>query len=148
MAAGDARRPPLASVLADMGQAVALVSPSDGRLVYTNHACERLFGYEAGALEEHHLSEVSASPAPSPGDRAHTIAREMGSAGVWTGESEGVRADGSTFPCIVSLSEVEDVSLGGRLWVAVFLSRPRPPAAEAPVQGFQIVFDPVRGPRR
>jgi PAS domain S-box-containing protein len=144
MAAGGARPPLPASILGDMGQALALVSPSDGRLLYVNPACERLFGYEAGTLDEHHLSEVSAAPARSPGDRAVTIAREIAGAGVWTGESEGVRADGSTFACIVSLSEIEDAALGGRVWVAVFLAGQGPPAAKAPARRFRIVFDPRR----
>jgi PAS domain S-box-containing protein len=140
MAAGEDRRLPL-SFLRKMGQAVALVSPSDGRILYVNAACERLFGYGAGDLEERHLSQVSAAPARSPGDRAMTIAREIATAGAWSGDSEGVRADGSTFPCIVSLSEVEDTAFGGRVWVAVFLERHRPPAPGAPDRGFQIVFD-------
>src|SRR6478736_9774083 len=37
---------PLSStVLADLGQAVATVSPLDGRILWANAACERLFGY-------------------------------------------------------------------------------------------------------
>ena len=121
MTAGvDRRSPP--SVLREMGQPVALVSPADGRILYVNPACERLFGYDRGALEDHHLSELSAPPARSPEERAHTIARELATAGVWNGESEGVRADGSTFPCIVSLSEIDGHEPGSRVWVAVFVA--------------------------
>ena len=140
MAAGADRHPQL-GFLAKMGQAVALVSPTDGRLLYVNAACERLFGYGARGLADHHLSQVSAAPARSPGDRALTIAYEMATAGVWSGDSEGVRADGSTFPCIVSLFEIDDAALGGRVWVAFFVARHRAPAPGAAERPFQIVFD-------
>ena len=119
MAGGEDRRPP-SSVLSEMGQPIAIVSRSDGRIQYVNAACERLFGYDHGALDDHHLSELSAAPARSPEDRARTIAREIATAGVWSGDTEGVRADGSTFPCTVSLSEIDDAEPGSRVWVAVF----------------------------
>ena len=142
MAAGADRHPQL-GFLAKMGQAVALVSPTDGRLLYVNAACERLFGYGARGLADHHLSQVSAAPARSPGDRALTIAHEMATAGVWSGDSEGVRADGSTFPCIVSLSEVAGADPEDRVWIAVFVAG-HPPAAQPPGPLFQIGFDPAR----
>ena len=79
-----------------------------------------LFGYAPGALDGRHISELSAAPARSPEERARTIAREIAVTGVWSGESEGIRADGSTFPCIVSLSEIDGAEPGSRVWVAVF----------------------------
>ena len=141
MAGGEIRRPP-SPVLSEMGQPVAIVSRSDGRIQYVNPACERLFGYDAGALDDHHLSELSAAPAPSPGDRARTIAREIATTGVWNGDTEGVRADGSTFPCIVSLSEISGDGPEERVWIAVFVAGhpPTPP----PEPRFRIGFDPVR----
>jgi PAS domain S-box-containing protein len=140
MAAGAGRQPQLGFV-SKIGQAVALVSPDDGRLLYVNAACERLFGYGPRGLEDRHLSQVSAAPARSPGGRALTIAHEMATAGLWSGDSEGVRADGSTFPCIISLSEFDDPAFGGRVWAAIFLERHRAPAPGAAEQPFQIVFD-------
>lgn len=113
---------PLSStVLAELGQAVATVSPADGRILWANAACERLFGYASGALEHHHLSDISAAPVHSPGARAAAMERELARAGVWSGDTEGVRSDGSMFPCIASFSELEDGAAGGRVWVAIFL---------------------------
>ncbi len=141
MAGGEDRRQ-LSSVLSEMGQPVAIVSRSDGRIQYVNPACERLFGYEPGTLDDHHMSELSAAPAPSPGDRARTIAREIATAGVWNGDTDGVRADGSTFPCIVSLSEISGDDPEERVWIAVFVAGypPNPP----PDPRFRIGFDPAR----
>ena len=141
MAGGD-RRPP-SSVLSEMGQPVAIVSCADGRIQYVNPACERLFGYAHGALDDHHLSELSAAPARSPSDRARTIEREIATAGVWGGDTEGVRADGSTFPCIISLSEVAGDDLEERVWIAVFVAGYQPPAPP-PGPRFRIGFDPAR----
>ncbi len=140
MAGGEVRRPP-SPVLSEMGQPIAIVSRSDGRIQYVNPACERLFGYDPGGLDEHHLSELSAAPAPSPGDRARTIAREIATAGVWNGDTEGVRADGSTFPCIVSLSEISADGPEKRVWIAVFVAG-HPPSPPEP--RFRIGFDPAR----
>jgi PAS domain S-box-containing protein len=119
MTTGADRRA-LPSALADTRRPVALVSRSDGRIIAANAACERLFGYAPGALDARHLSELSAAPARSPEDRAHTIAREIAKTGVWSGESEGLRADRTSFPCVVSLSEIDGAEPGSRVWVAVF----------------------------
>ena len=71
----------------------------------------------------------SSAPRPprSPGDRARTIAREIATVGVWNGDTEGVRADGSTFPCIVSLSEINGDDPEERVWIAVFVAGHRRP---------------------
>ena len=114
----DRRSPPPA--LSDTRRPVALVSRADGRIISTNTACERLFGYGPGALADRHLSELSAAPARSPEERAHAIAREIAATGVWSGDSEGRRADGTSFPCVVSLSEIDGAEPGSRVWVAVF----------------------------
>ena len=116
------------TVLADLGQAVATVSPFDGRILWANAACERLFGYAGGALEQLHLSDISAAAVHSPGARAVAMERELARAGVWSGDTEGVRSDGSMFPCIASFSEMEDGAAGERVWVAIFL---RTSASEA-----------------
>src|SRR4051794_31492483 len=94
----DRRAPPPA--LHGTRQPVALVSRADGRILSANTSCERLFGYTAGALHGRHLSEMSAAPARSPEDRAHEIEHDITATGVWSGESEGMRANGTTFPCI------------------------------------------------
>ena len=114
----DRRAPPPA--LADTRRPVALVSRADGRIISANAACERLFGYAPGALADRHLSELSAAPARSPEDRAHTLAREIAATGVWSGDSEGLRTDGTSFPCVISLSEIDGAEPGSRVWIAVF----------------------------
>jgi len=119
MTSGEDRRPPPPS-LPEMSQPVALLSRADGRVLYANAACERLFGYPPGALDDRHISELSAAPTRSPEDRARAIARDIAVAGVWSGESEGLRADGSRFPCTVSLSEIDGAEPGSRAWIAVF----------------------------
>ena len=118
--ASGADRGQAPAVLTETWRASALVSRADGRILSANPACERLFGYRPGALGGRHLSELSAAPARSPEDRAHTIAHEIAATGVWSGESEGLRTDGVTFPCLISLSEIDGPDQEGRVWVAVF----------------------------
>jgi len=135
------------SILSEVGQAVATVSPDDGRVLWANGACERLFGYAAGALAGCHLSDISAAPVHSPGARAETIAREITRAGVWSGGTEGVRSDGSTFGCVASISELAETE--GVVWVAVFLRTSQSLAVERePVarQVAELVFEGASAP--
>jgi PAS domain S-box-containing protein len=137
------------SILGDVGQAVATVSPGDGRVLWANDASERLFGYAAGTLAGRHLSDISAAPVHSPGARAASIARQIARVGVWSGETEGVRADGSTFGCVASVSELTGGD-GARVWVAVFLRTSQSLAADrqpaATRQVAELVFDGSSAP--
>lgn len=107
------------SVLGSLGQAVAAIVPADGRIEWANAACERLFGYGAGELAGRHISDVSVAPVNSPGARAAAIERELAEAGVWSGHTEGVRADGTTFPCVTGFSPLDRGE--ARVWIAVFM---------------------------
>jgi PAS domain S-box-containing protein len=53
----------------------------------------------------------------------------------------GVRSDGATFPCVVSVSEIADPASGESAWLAVFLEVDRRPATDAPAPPLQAVFD-------
>ena len=107
------------SGLGSLGQAVAAIVPADGRIEWANAACERLFGYGAGELAGRHISDVSVAPVNSPGARAAAIERELAEAGVWSGHTEGVRADGTTFPCVTGFSPLDRGE--ARVWIAVFM---------------------------
>jgi PAS domain S-box-containing protein len=113
MTTGEGRRLP-PTVLAETSRPAALVSPVDGRIHSANPACEGLFGAVPGGLAGRHLSELSAAPTRSPEERANTIARSIATTGAWSGEAVGLRADGSTFTCVVRLLEAEE------LWLAEF----------------------------
>jgi PAS domain S-box-containing protein len=107
------------SVLGPLGHAIAAIEPADGRIEWANAACERLFGYGDGELAGRHISDISVAPVHSPGARAAAIERELAEAGVWSGDTEGVRADGTTFPCVTGFSEL--ATGGSRLWIAIFM---------------------------
>lgn len=119
------------SVLGALGQAVAAIAPADGRIEWANAACERFFGYRAGALAGRHISDISVAPVHSPGARAAAIERELGEAGVWSGDTEGVRANGTTFPCVTGFSEI--TTGGSPVWIAIFLRGGGESAAERPI---------------
>jgi PAS domain S-box-containing protein len=130
------------SLLGALGQAMAAVEPADGRIEWANAACERLFGYGAGELAGRHLSDISVAPVHSPGARAAAIERELDESGVWSGDTEGVRADGSTFPCVTGFSELarED----GPVWIAIFLRGGGENWAERPIAArrlSEVVFE-------
>jgi PAS domain S-box-containing protein len=107
------------SLLGALGQAVAAIEPSDGRIEWANAACERLFGYGGGELAGRHISDISVAPVNSPGARAAAIERELAESGVWSGDTEGVRADGTSFPCVTGFSELARGD--APVWIAVFM---------------------------
>jgi PAS domain S-box-containing protein len=106
------------SLLGELGQAIAAIVPADGRIEWANAACERLFGYGDGELAGRHLSDISVAPVHSPGARPAPLDRELAQEGIWSGDTEGVRADSTTFPCVTAFSEL--TTGGARLWIAVF----------------------------
>jgi PAS domain S-box-containing protein len=107
------------SILGSLGQAIAAIVPADGRIEWANAACERLFGYGDGELAGRHISDISVAPVHSPGARAVAIERELAASGVWSGDTEGVRADGTTFPCVTGFSELARGD--ATVWIAVFM---------------------------
>ena len=68
-----------------------------------------------GGLDGSACSELSAAPTRSPEERAHAIARAIATTGAWSGQAVGLRADGTTFRCVVRLLEAV-----GWLWLAEF----------------------------
>ncbi len=92
------------------------VADLEGRLTYVNSALLEMWGLtEAGAIGQH-LGVLCARPEACHQGLTTAIAR-----GQWSGDFEGRRGDGSTFPTLASLSVVADARGKPANLLAVFV---------------------------
>lgn len=95
-------------VLDSMAEGVS-VTGSDGIIVYTNPAEDRIFGYGPGELIGKHVSEQNAYP-PEENERiVGSVIETLKSEGIWTGDFLNRRKDGSPFTtaCRISALDLE-----------------------------------------
>jgi PAS domain S-box-containing protein len=103
---------------AHLGEAVALVRATDGDIVYTNDAWERMFGYGPGELINRPIALVHAPSEQTPEERAHEIITALEREGIWSGEVHNVREDGRSFWCAATITAFEHADQG-TVWVIV-----------------------------
>ena len=109
----------LAQAIAEnMLEAVAVIRPADGLLVYTNPSWDRMFGYERGELVGEHVSVVNAPADRTPQERAEEIMAALDRHGSWRGEVHNVRKDGSDLWSDACLSQFDHPE-HGPAWLAV-----------------------------
>ena len=99
-----------------MAEAVYLVRATDGVIVYTNPAFEKLFGYDPGEMDGKHVSVVNAPSDKSPEQTAKEIIATLDSTGVWSGEVHNIKKDGTPFWCYANVSTF-DHAQHGQVWV-------------------------------
>jgi len=104
-------------IMQNMAESVYLIRASDGVIVYTNPAFERLFGYGAGEMIGKFVSIVNAPTGNSPEDTAREIIATLDRSGVWSGETLNIKKDGTRFWCYANVSRfVHDEH--GEVWVS------------------------------
>lgn len=93
-------------VLDSMAEGVS-VSDSDGIIVYTNPAEDRIFGYGPGELIGRRVTEQNAYP-PQENERiVRGVIETLRTNGVWTGDFLNRRKDGSPFTTACRISALE-----------------------------------------
>jgi PAS domain S-box-containing protein len=85
-----------ARVLDSMTEGVS-VATDDGVITYTNPAEDRMFGYGPGELAGQHVTVQNAYPAEENAARVDQVIQQLRQKGVWAGEWQNRRKDGSTF---------------------------------------------------
>jgi len=103
-------------MMKNMAEAVYLIRASDGVIVYTNPAFEKLFGYDPGEMDGKQVSIVNAPTDRSPEETAKEIIAALDSTGVWSGEVHNIKKDGTPFWCYANVSTF-DHAQHGRVWV-------------------------------
>jgi PAS domain S-box-containing protein len=132
------------AVAVHLGEAVVVVRPRDGSILYANAICERFFGHRPADLTGRHASCLSAASEGTPGRRVGEIAAAVAARQIWTGDVECRRSDGSRVWTSVRISGLEH-PVHGPVWVCVHSeAAPRlaaEEAARAAEARFRAVFD-------
>jgi PAS domain S-box-containing protein len=104
------------AIAANIALGVGMVSAETGEIVYANEQWERLFGYGPGELLGRHISVINAPTSVSPEERAQEIFDALERDGVWGGEVNNVRKDGTLLWTYVNISRFEHSS-HGTVWI-------------------------------
>jgi PAS domain S-box-containing protein len=105
-----------ARVIESMQEGVSVFDAS-GVIRYTNPAEDRMFGYAPGELRGRPVTALSAEPLAAIAQQVARVAEALRAHGVWAGEFENVRKDGTRFTTAAHITPIE---LGGREhWVCV-----------------------------
>lgn len=103
-------------VLESMTEGVS-VADEHGTIVYTNAAEDRIFGYERGELLGQSVTVQNADPPEENQRRVREVIDELRHHGVWSGEFDNVKKDGTPF---ITAARISALEIGGRLyWVCV-----------------------------
>jgi PAS domain S-box-containing protein len=105
-------------ILKNIVEGILLVRFSDGIIVYTSPALERIFGYESEELIGKHVSVLNAPTTKSPDETAQEIMQSLKKRKYWSGEISNIKKDGTPFWCHVNISEFND-SRFDNVWVSV-----------------------------
>jgi PAS domain S-box-containing protein len=93
------------------------VTTSDGTIIYTNPAEDRMFGYEPGELLGRHVTVLNAYSREENARIVDEVIARLHDRGAWEGDWHNRRKDGSTFHTHARITALE---LEGRVhWVCV-----------------------------
>jgi len=105
-------------MMANITDGILLYKSSDEKIVFTNPQFEQLFGYEAGELIGKHVSILNQPSVKSPKDVTKEISASLKENGIWDGEIQNIKKDGTPFWCHASISTFTH-NVYGKVWVAV-----------------------------
>lgn len=95
--------------------AIAVFDPSDGMILFTNRAWDRLFDYEPGSLVGRPIAVVNAPGEPDPSEVAAEIIEATRALRTWQGTIHNVRRSGQEFWTHADITTVRDPELGDLL---------------------------------
>lgn len=104
-------------IMKNMAEGVYLIGADDGLIKYANPKFEEMFGYTPGEMVGQHASIVNA-PTKDPLETANKIMGILNETGVWHGEIENNKKDGTHFWCDANVS-VFNHQQYGRVLIAV-----------------------------
>lgn len=105
-------------ILENLAEGVYLVKAADLTIVYTNPTFEQMFGYEPGELLGQHVGIINAPADVDPKEVALMIEAELKSSGVWSGDVNNQKKDGTPFWCHVNISSFDHPQFGS-VWLSI-----------------------------
>lgn len=106
-------------IVEQMTEAVFLIDSNNGNILYVNAGGERMFQYARGELIGQNISKIDLKKTEQLNDSIQDVNQILYQKGVWTGELQNARKDGTLFWTSVSISTFTH-SLHGEVWMAVF----------------------------
>ena len=91
-------------IMKNMNEALFLIRMEDGIIVHTNSMFEKLFGYLPGEMLGKNVSIVNAPAKKNPEETAKEIIDVLREKGVWEGEVNNIKKDGTLFWCYAKVS--------------------------------------------
>jgi len=98
-------------IITRMSEGVSLVG-EDGLLIYTNPGFEKMFGYDSGEMIGLHVSIANAPIEKHPEETAKEIVNSLNDEGIWFGEIQNIKKDGTTFWSAASATVIEHLKHG------------------------------------
>jgi PAS domain S-box-containing protein len=126
-------------IAANMAEGVQLTRTIDAKIVYTNPRFDEMFGYDQGELIGKNVSILNAPSDLSPKETAKEIIKSLRVTGVWRGEVQNIRKDGTPFWCQASVSKLDSDQFG-TVWVAVHEDITARKKAEEALQDSEEIF--------
>jgi diguanylate cyclase (GGDEF)-like protein/PAS domain S-box-containing protein len=105
-------------MLINISDGIFLYKDSDGEIVYTNPQFAKLFGYKPGELIGQPVSLLNAPTDMTPEEIAREIKKSSNKNGIWEGEIQNIKKDGSLFWSHASVTSFTH-SQYGLVWVTV-----------------------------
>ena len=105
-------------ILDNLGEGVSLVRDRDGAIVYANPAFSRMFGYKPDELHGQPVAILNAPTGGHPEQLAAEIFKQLREVGVWRGEIQNRRKDGSVFHCRASVTGSQHPE-HGEVWISM-----------------------------
>lgn len=105
-------------IVQNMAEGVVMISVTDGTIVYANPRFETMFGYGPGELYGLPVSSLNAPDDRPPDTIAHEIMESLTRTGIWSGEIQNIRKDGTTFWCYAHVSTCIHHQYG-EVWISV-----------------------------
>ncbi|MGJ3237971.1 MAG: PAS domain-containing sensor histidine kinase [Anaerolineae bacterium] len=104
-------------ILSHIAEGVYIIRVSDGVIVYTNPAFERMFGYPPGGLLDQPVSILNSPRHSDPESIADQIIKILREREVWRGEILNITRDGTDFWSYVSVKRTTHPEYG-EVWLA------------------------------
>lgn len=109
---------PYADVLQHAADGIAVICAVTGVFIYSNDAWNHALGYQPGELSGRHVSSVNAPSDRLPQELAAEMLETLERGGVWRGELELRRRDGTAVWWEQTVSRYDD-DLGRPAWIVV-----------------------------